>query len=73
MNANRNNSKTPKLLLKTKDFYVVIFRRDKKISEVAEHFNLKGHCKDLYLWYCIFENNLLEKEIFKEKKSPNCF
>ena len=63
MNSNRKHSKRPKRLLKTKDFNVVIFRKEKKISEVAEHFNLKGHCKDLYFRFCIFEKNLLEKEI----------
>ena len=40
-----------------------IFKPDKKISEVAEHFNLKGHLKDLYFKFCIFENKLIEKEI----------
>jgi hypothetical protein len=39
-------NKRTKRLMKTKNFNIVIFRKEKKISEVAEHFNLKGHCKD---------------------------
>ncbi len=40
-----------------------IFKQFKKISEVAEHFNLKGHDKDSHFRYCIFEKNLKKKDI----------
>ena len=33
------------------------------MSEVAEHFNLKGHSKDLYFKFCIFDKDLLDKNI----------
>ena len=56
-------NKRPKRLLKTKNFNIVIFRKEKKISEVAEHFNLKGHCKDLYFKFCIFDKDLQDKNI----------
>ena len=56
-------NKRPKRLLKTKNFNIVIFRKEKKISEVAEHFNLRGHCKDLYFKFCIFDKDLLDKNI----------
>lgn len=56
-------NKRPKRLMKTKNFNIVIFRKEKKISEVAEHFNLKGHCKDLYFKFCIFDKDLQDKNI----------
>ena len=49
--------------MKSNNFNMCIFKPFKKISEVAEHFNLKGHDKDSHFRYCIFEKNLKEKDI----------
>jgi hypothetical protein len=43
--------------------YSCYLKKEKKISEVAEHFNLKGHCKDLYFKFCFFDKDLQDKNI----------
>jgi hypothetical protein len=59
----KSGNHRPKRLLKSNNFNMCIFKPFKKISEVAEHFNLKGHVKDSHFRYCIFEKNLREKDI----------
>ncbi len=57
-----NNSRV-KRLQKTNVFKVCPLKPLRKISEVAEHFNLKGHNKYLDLKFCIFDKNLKDREI----------
>jgi hypothetical protein len=72
-----NNSQRPKRLVKNKTFNICVFKHI-KITEVSEHFNLKGHDKNLHFGFCIFDKNLKEKELRQSVETDlinivNCF
>jgi len=57
------NTQKRKRLSRKLEFNICIFKPFKKITEVAEHFNLKDHDLNVHFKFSIFEKNLRDKVI----------
>ncbi len=57
------NYHRPKRLQKRRSFHMCIFKPRKRVTEVSEHFNLKGHDKINHFRFVIFDKNISEKEL----------
>ena len=60
--SNFSKNHRPKRLIKEKNFNICIFKPLRKITEVSEHFNLKGHNIYSHFKFCIFDKGLNDKE-----------
>jgi hypothetical protein len=60
--SNFSKNHRPKRLTREKNFNICIFKPYRKITEVSEHFNLKGHNIYSHFKFCIFDKGLNDKE-----------